>query len=81
MWILQFVQFSEGNRQQIGHRKLQKCTINGIIVQFSCGFDLINLCDNNVDKMKRNDEFQFLGEWQFWTFSCGYDFADIGTER
>ena len=42
---------------------------------------LFNLCDNNVDKMKRNDEFQFLGEREFWTFSCGYDFADIGTER
>ena len=42
---------------------------------------LFNLCDNNVDKMKRNDEFRFLGERQFWTFSCGYDFVDIGTEH
>ena len=42
---------------------------------------LFNLFDNNVDKMKRNDEFQFLDERQFSTFSCGYDFADIGTER
>ena len=44
------------------------------------GFDLY-FCDNNVDKMKRKDEFRFLGEQQFWTFSCGYDFADIGSER
>ena len=48
---------------------------------FHVALILFNLCDNNVDKMKRNDEFRFLGEQQFWTFSCGYDFADIGTER
>ena len=55
-----------------------------IIVQYLVtifGSDFIYLCDNNVDKMKRKDEFWFLGKWQFWTFSCGYDFAEIGTER
>ena len=41
----------------------------------------IYLCDNIVDKMKGKDEFRFLGERQFWTFLCGYDFAHIGTER
>ena len=53
----------------------------GLLFSFHVALILFNLCDNNVDKMKRNDEFRFLGEQQFWTFSCFYNFADIGTER